>query len=176
MHVDTDSWKLEDDWNYWGGRGQIWVWHSSQDSKIGWMSRRNEWNKLILTYWYKFRKAKSCFSNFFGGGCEKWAWTFKIWNSKSCCITKTKLMKRTDLLRAATNSGKLKFSMVKNRWGFRDHGTLKSNVSQWITQLNNFCVLIVMEWFLVWPSVYSVSLTYFLQWLFLHSLQSSQII
>ena len=35
---------------YWGESGQKWVWPlSSQDSKIGCISRRNEWNKLIVS-------------------------------------------------------------------------------------------------------------------------------
>ena len=35
---------------YWGGSGQKWMWTlCSQDSKIGSMSRRNEWNKLIFS-------------------------------------------------------------------------------------------------------------------------------
>ena len=48
-HVDTDSWKLEVDRKVLG-----WAWSRMgvatlfQDSKIGCMSRRNEWNKLIF--------------------------------------------------------------------------------------------------------------------------------
>ena len=46
LHVDTDSWKNGWAWEWAWSK---WVWPiCSQDSKIGYMSRRNEWNKLIF--------------------------------------------------------------------------------------------------------------------------------
>ena len=62
----------------------------------------------ILACWYKFKKAKSYFNNYWLG-------------------------------------------MIKNRWGFRDHGTLKLGVShKWFDEL---CRLI--EWFL-WTDSFGV--------------------
>ena len=76
--------------------------------------------------------------------------------------------------------------MVKNGQGFRDHGTLSiimsfqvyltNDLMNWANWLNDFCILIMMEWFLVWPPVYSVSLTFILYWSFPCGWQSSQII
>ena len=56
-------------------------------------------------------------------------------------------------------------AMVKNEFGLIDNGTVKSDVSQndlmnWADWLNDSWMLIVMEWFLVWWSIYSVSLTF----------------
>ena len=49
LHVDTDSWKLKLVEKYWGGHGQKRVWPLwSKGTKIGCISRRNEWNKLIF--------------------------------------------------------------------------------------------------------------------------------
>ena len=55
--------------------------------------------------------------------------------------------------------------MVKNEHGLTDDGTVKSDVSQndlmnWADWLNDSCMLIVIEWFLVWWSLYSISLTF----------------
>ena len=51
-----------------------------------------------------------------------------------------------------------------------------NDLMNWTEWLNDFYVLIVMEWFLVWPPVYSVSLTLILYRLFPYGSQSNQII
>ena len=43
---------------------------------------------------------------------------------------------------------------------------LTNDLMNWADWLNDFCVLIVIEWFLVWPPIYSVSLTFILYWFF----------
>ena len=49
LHVDTNSHKLKLIKKILGGCGQKWVWLPwSHDTKIGCISRRNEWSKLIL--------------------------------------------------------------------------------------------------------------------------------
>ena len=61
----------------------------SQFPKFGCMSRRNEWNKLI--FWCvdtNSGKVKVTLT-IFGGGGQKWEWSFRSWNSKICCITRT---------------------------------------------------------------------------------------
>ena len=50
-----------------GGHGQKWVWPVwSQDSKICCISRMN-WRNELFAWWCKFRKAKSCFNDFWLG-------------------------------------------------------------------------------------------------------------
>ena len=44
---------------------------------------------------------------------------------------------------------------------------LRNDLMNWAYWLNNFCVLIVMECFLIWPPMYSVSLTFILYLLFI---------
>ena len=44
--------------------------------------------------------------------------------------------------------------------GFLDQMYLTNDLMNWADWLNDFCMLIVMEWFLVWWSICSVSLNY----------------
>ena len=60
--------------------------------------------------------------------------------------------------------------------GFLNQVYLTNDLMNWTDWVNDFCVLIVMEWFLVWPPIYWVPLTFILYWLFSYGLQSSQII
>ena len=53
---------------------------------------------------------------------------------------------------------------------------LTNDLMNWAEWLNYFCVLIVIEWFLAWPPIYSLSLTFILYWFFPYASQSSQII
>ena len=53
---------------------------------------------------------------------------------------------------------------------------LTNDLMSWADWQSNFCVLITMEWFLVWPTIYPVSLTFIFYWLFPYGSQSSQII
>ena len=100
---------------------QKWTWpFRTWNSKICSISIMNWWNELFFAYWYKFRKAKSCFYIYWVG-------------------------------------------MVKNEWGLIDHWALQWGVSHnWFDELsrNDFCMLIVMEYCLVWQTIYSVSLTF----------------
>ena len=71
--------------------------------------------------------------------------------------------------------------MVKNGkvleiMGLLNQVYLTNDLMNWADWLNDFCVLIVMEWFLVWPPVYSVSLTLILYRLFPYGSQLNQII
>ena len=82
---------------------------------------------------------------------------------------KDQLMKCADFLYADTNIGKPKVAiiiinkaiMVKKRWGFRDHGTLKAGVShKWFDQVST-----LIGWFLCTEiDVYSLKLPNFLFW------------
>ena len=41
--------KLKANWKILGGCGKIWVWPLwSKDTKIGCISKRNQWNKLVF--------------------------------------------------------------------------------------------------------------------------------
>ena len=51
----------------------------------------------------------------------------------------------------------------------------RNDLMNWADWLNDVCVLLVMEWFLVWPLIYSVSLIFILYWFFPHGSQSSQL-
>ena len=49
-----------------GEHGQKWVW-----PVWPWGSKMNRWNKVICSYWYEFRKAKSWFNYFWVGMVKK---------------------------------------------------------------------------------------------------------
>ena len=60
LHVNTNSHNLKVDQKCFMVHGQKWVWPVwSVDSKIDCISQMNSCNKLIFSYCYKFRKAKS---------------------------------------------------------------------------------------------------------------------
>ena len=96
-------------------------------------------------------------------------------------------MKWAGILYADTNLGKLKFTLmiISYAWwkmgedleimGLLNQVYLTNDLMNWTDLLNNFFVLIVMEWFLVWPLIYSVSLTFILYWFFLVTKFYSQI-
>ena len=91
LHVDSDSWKLEVDWKRFGvgmlkiGCDQSVLW----TQKLALCQRgMNELN-WFLVCWYKFRKAKSYCNNFLLVVVKNGLCSFRSWNSKICCITRT---------------------------------------------------------------------------------------
>ena len=118
LHVDTDSWKLKVDQEVlqwaWSKMG-VTIW--SQDSKIGFISRRNYVNKLIFGVLVKIQKTHRS---------QEWideiSWFFACWYK----------FRKVDSYFDYYWVG-----IVRNGWSLIDHRTLNSDVShKWFDELN----------------------------------------
>ena len=91
---------------------------------------------------------------------KKWAWPFRSRDSKICCISRMNWwMNWADFLHADTNLWKLKVTLIIIGWvwskmtealkivGILNQVYLTNDLMNWADWLNDFCMLIVIEYY-----------------------------
>ena len=148
LHANTDSWKLKI--LVW--LGQNWVDHSGFSTlKLAVSQEAINGINWFLVCWYKIRKAKSFFNNFWVVMVKNGRSILGLWTLKSAVFQEW-VDEMGWFLACWYKFRKVKscfynywVDMVKNRWGIADYGTHKSGVSHnWFDELSR-----LIEWCLL---------------------------
>ena len=95
LHVDTDSQKLKADqkcigWA-WSKMGVTSLFSGHRTQKLTLSQKWTDEINWFFACWYKFKKAKSWFNDFWVGLVKKRQWPFSSWYPKICCILRMNL-------------------------------------------------------------------------------------